>query len=273
MQGYRTTSYRPIPCAQMSFRNRLGLFFVLIVIVPMIAVAVLLFGLLGKSERSIGDANIRVRQDVARKLFADEVRTAQVPLEAVANDRPFQIAVITGKTARARARATELLAKYDIERIVLYEDGAVVLMAGDKTAIAPGSLEMTSETSGAVLGTLYVSGVDAGTYARKVERVANLEVIVRNGGRVLATTFRDRSVPATAAGTGIDETVKLGPESYRADVFGGGFLGQKLRVQTLGIPRANSAADAGQSRVVIGVILLGFLLLALACAVLVSRSL
>ena len=55
----------------MSFRNRLGLFFVLIVIVPMVAVAVLLFGLLGKSEQSMGKADVGARQQVARSVYAD----------------------------------------------------------------------------------------------------------------------------------------------------------------------------------------------------------
>jgi len=256
----------------VSFRNRLGLFFVLIVIVPMVAVAVLLFGLLGKSERSIRDANIGARQDVARRLFTDERRAASGPLKAVATDRVFGQSVLTGDLERATRRAEQLLASRDIERIVLATDREVVLNAGDKTAIAPDWLPLKS-SQGVALGALYVSVTDAGTYAARVQRITGMEVIVRNGGKVLTNSFDDAAAATAAANAKLDDTVTVGSSSYRVDAFGGGFSGQNLSVQTLGVPRANSAADAGKGRLVIGVILLGFLMLALACAVLVSRSL
>ena len=257
----------------MSFRNRLGLFFVLIVIVPMIAVAVLLFGLLGKSERSIRDANIGARQDVARRLFTEDRRKANAPLKAVARDRVFGQAVLTGDMQRATKRAQQLLASRDIERIVLVKDRDVLLKAGDKTALAPDWLPLKT-SKGAELGALYVSVTDARTYAAEVRRVTGMNVIVRNGGKVLTNTFRDDAAAASTASAKLDDTVDVDGRSYRVDAFGGGgFPGQDLRIQTLGVPRANSIGDAGEGRLVIGVILLGFLMLALACAVLVSRSL
>ena len=49
--GVREWPGTPIRSAHVSFRNRLALFFVLIVIVPMLAVAFLLFRLIDESER------------------------------------------------------------------------------------------------------------------------------------------------------------------------------------------------------------------------------
>ena len=245
----------------------------LIVIVPMIAVAVLLFGLLGKSERSIRDANIGARQDVARRLFTEDRRAANGPLTAVATDRVFGQAVLAGDMERATRRARQLLASRDVERIVLVKGRDVLLRAGDKTAVAPDWLPLKT-SRGAALGALYVSVTDARTYARQVRRVTGMNVIVRNGNRILTNTFRDDAAAATTANAKLDDTVNVGGRSYRVDAFGGGgFPGQDLRIQTLGVPRANSVGDTGEGRVVIGVILLGFLMLALACAVLVSRSL
>ena len=80
----------------MSFRNRLGLFFVLIVIVPMVAVAVLLFGLLGKSEQSMGEADVGARQQTARSVYADARSKADRLLTVVGKDKVFGDAIQAG---------------------------------------------------------------------------------------------------------------------------------------------------------------------------------
>src|ERR671916_46468 len=52
-----------------SFRNRLRLFFVVIVIIPMIAVAFVLFRLVSESETSQTDAQLSQAQRVAQNLY------------------------------------------------------------------------------------------------------------------------------------------------------------------------------------------------------------
>src|SRR5687768_12598066 len=52
-----------------SFRNRLRLFFVVIVIIPMIAVAFVLFRLVSASEQSQTDAQLSEAQRVALNLY------------------------------------------------------------------------------------------------------------------------------------------------------------------------------------------------------------
>ncbi|MEA2194746.1 MAG: hypothetical protein QOG42_1180, partial [Solirubrobacteraceae bacterium] len=68
----------------MSFRNRLALFFVLIVIVPMLAVAFLLFRLIDESERGKTDAAVAQQQSTASKLFAELRQLATAVLKEVA---------------------------------------------------------------------------------------------------------------------------------------------------------------------------------------------
>jgi diguanylate cyclase (GGDEF)-like protein len=252
----------------VSFRNRLGLFFVLIVIVPMVAVAVLLFSLLADSEQSVGDANIGARQELAENFFLEQRRTARRPLQLVANDEAFGAALLAGDTGRAQRRAEELLTTREAERIVLVRDGVAVVKAGDKTAIAPELLPLTSDKGD--LGMLGLSTIDARRYAQEVRRLTGLHIVVRNGNRLLASTLssaRDAALP-------IKGEIDLGDTAYRVRALTApaDFPGQKITVHTLGVPLVN-ADDVRAGRIFIGSILFGFLLLALACAVLVSRSL
>lgn len=253
----------------MSFRSRLGLFFVLIVILPMVAVAVLLFGLLGQSEQSTGRADVEARSRVATRLFTAHQDEARRVLRTIARtDRVLRESLLDGDIARAERRASQLLASRGIARIVLVRDRGVALKAGDKTAIAAVQLDVNSST-GAPLGVLYLSLVDAATYAREVQRLTGLRVIVRNGSKQLASTLpaaRDVDPPFEE-----DETVEIGGDRYGLNSFVPvGFPGQHLQVITLGTPEVDTS-QGGRWRV--GLILVGFLLLALVCASLVSRSL
>jgi diguanylate cyclase (GGDEF)-like protein len=253
----------------VSFRNRLGLFFVLIVIVPMMAVAVLLFGLLSKSERSLADADIGARQNAAQQLFVVKQREAQTPAATVGKDPIFGQALVRGDLATARKRAKQLLASQRLARIVLVENGTPIVRVGSKSAIAPAQREIRAPNGTTTLGELSVSVVDAATYAEQVRTVTGLDVVVRNGARTLVAT----KPAADTTNLRRDKSVTLGDDTYRVDSFDPvAFAGQHVQIFTLGVP--HKAASAGpEGRITIGAILLGFLVIALVCAVLVSRSL
>jgi diguanylate cyclase (GGDEF)-like protein len=255
----------------VSFRNRLGLFFILIVIVPMIAVAVLLFGLIDRSEQSTGRANVDARHGVALTLFGTRQDAAgRMVREIAGHDRILRESLLDGNIARARKRAGQLLASRGIRRIVFMRDGKVVFKAGDKTAVASSYLNLKSSTS--PLGVLYLSVVDAPAYAREVRRLTQLHVIVRNGDRQLASTLRDSLAAGVKLPPKDGETADVGGKRYEVLAFPApGFPRQHVSVLTLGIPSPGSGQKTG--RITIGAILVAFLLLALACAVLVSRSL
>ena len=114
---------------------------------------------------------------------------------------------------------------------------------------------------------LGASVIDAKTYAQQVRKLTGLEVVIATA------TSCDDDLPegqAPRVGGGDDRT-DVGGDSYQVNGFGSGFPGQHIRITTFGTPQVSTSA--GGSRWVIGAILAGFLLLALACAVLVSRSL
>jgi diguanylate cyclase (GGDEF)-like protein len=253
----------------VSFRNRLGLFFVLIVIVPMMAVAVLLFGQLSQSERDIGSANIRARQQAAQRLFGVQQRAAGDRIRSIGKDHVLGQSLRADDIPRARKRAAQLIRSQRLARIVYVENGRTLFAVGRKTAVAPAQLPLETPRHKPI-GTLEVSLIDAPDFAEQVRRVSGLEIVVRNGSRILTGTL-DEAADIKPASSG--DTVQLGGRSYRVDAFApAGFNGQRIRMFTLGVPITSHGA-VRDGRLVIGAILLGFLVIALACAVLVQRSL
>ena len=60
----------------MSFRNRLTLFFVLIVVVPMVAVAFVLFRLIADNESGKADARLAATKGAAINLYHEDFNSA-----------------------------------------------------------------------------------------------------------------------------------------------------------------------------------------------------
>src|SRR3712207_5597353 len=96
----------------MSFRARLFLFFVIIVVVPMIAVALVLFSLTKDSETGKADAQIAQGLRVAFGEYSDSRTGARDPLNRIARDRELGTALGDGDVAEVRARVRALARRY-----------------------------------------------------------------------------------------------------------------------------------------------------------------
>ena len=255
----------------MSFRSRLTLFFVLIVIVPMLAVAFLLFRLIDQEATGKQRAASTAQHRVVGRLFSEQQHLAQEALVSVAHDDVFSGALQAHDFARARARARQLIDRGDTVTRVLFVRGSDTLVSvGDRLAIAPASQLLVS-SSRAVLGRLEVSVTGADSYVREARDLTGLETIVVNGRKILASTLPTANDEAIAPAPA--DTVTISGESYRVQRFRSklSFTGQEIRVVTFGRTDATSSASA--NRTFAGAILIGFLLLAIACAMLVSRTL
>lgn len=256
----------------MSFRNRLALFFVLIVIVPMLAVAFLLFRLIDESAQGQAEAAIGQRHTFASTQFREQRRLAGLAIKEVADDRIFSGSLQQGDLDRAQRRAEQLLESRAIERIVFVKDGKTVVRAGDKRAIAPAVRDVVSEVDRRPLGTLGVSVIDAPAYVKSVERLAGLQATVLNGRKVLASTLPEVGPERLPMTNG--DTLEVGDIEYRVQHFDDDlpFAGQQIGIFTLGNPSADVDSTTDE-KLFAGGVLLGFFMLAIACAVLVSRTL
>src|SRR3954447_7103329 len=256
----------------MSFRARLRLFFVLIVIVPMLSVAIVLFRLISDNETGKADASIAARQRAAISLYREATRRADGAVQGVGNDRVLAASLLSHNVDRARRRAVQLLRSRGIDRIALTQRGRLVFDVGHSDAVAPARRDL-SGLSGRRFGLLEASTTRADEYARLTRRVAGAEVVLQSGGHVVGYAVRrGQPVPAVPP-TGKPHHVKAGDRTYRAVSFrAAGFRGRPVTVG-LFVPDSDRVQNIGDARLLTGGILLGFLVLALTFALAVSRSL
>ena len=164
----------------MSFRTRLTSFFVLIVIVPMVAIGVLGFRLISDSEQGKADARAGGLASAAASVYQSAVAQARTDAAAVARDPGLQSA------AKRRARLAALASAAGLARATVTRGGVTLADVGDLTAIAPGVATVRRSGQDAPLS-VAVSELTAAQYARQLTS-RDAGVVVRQGSRTLAAT-------------------------------------------------------------------------------------
>ncbi len=254
----------------MSFRSRLTLFFVLIVIVPMVSLTVVLFALISDNENGKQDARVAARQSAAINLYRAGEEDARRALVTVSKDVRLATALRADDAAAASRRASQLLQTVDLKRIVITRGAVAFVDVGSQTATFPVSGELL-DADRTRIGRLQVSASGPKAYSRLVKRVTGLDVVLTRDGRPLASTLGD-GVTLPPLG-GRPATATVAGEEYRTAAFPvPGFGDADVQVAVLD-PNARTQSSVRESRLVAGGILLGFFLLAFLFAVLVSRSL
>ena len=238
----------------MSFRTRLTLFFVLIVILPMVAVAIVVSRLVGESETGKADARVNQGEVAAFSLYDDARRAADGALRAVGGDARLLAALRAHDLPAAGSRVRRLLRSTGAARIEVLLSGGRSLTAGEAAALAPRRTDLIAP-GGQRLGRVELSVTAARRYVRRVERFTGFDARVTRGGRTLATTV-------TAKGGNFRTA------SFNAPDFGG----RPVRVTVL-LDADAATSSVHNDRLVLGAILLGFLLLSGAFALGVSRAL
>ena len=252
----------------MSFRTRLTLFFVLIVVFPMVSVGVVVFRLISDNETAKVEARLAEGQIAAIGLYDEARKNALQALRRVGSDTEFVQAVRNADRPQARARARALLRVAGIKRLLLSSGGRTIVDVGTRDAVAPTSRDVIG-SSGRRIGRLEVSVITAPAYARLVRRVEDRPAVVLSDGKVIGS-----SLPGAAAGKLPDlGDVKVGEREFRVATFTApDFKGDNVRVAVLS---DIAAAGSGESngRLLAIAILGGFLILAFAFALAVSRAL
>jgi diguanylate cyclase (GGDEF)-like protein len=245
----------------MSFRARLLTFFVLIVVVPMVAMGVLMFRLISDSQQGKSDARAGGLASAAASLYQSEAGLARGDAEMLAR------AVGRARGHALKARFSALAKQAGLARATLTAGGQTLVDVGDTSAIAPGSAVLVRPGSEHTM-IVAVSELTASQYVRELS-AADAAIVVRNGSRILGATF----ATPQAASLPNSGNVSLNGRGYR--VVGQSFAGfdrAPITVTTLSALAATSATLSG-SRAVAAALLVAFLLLALAFSVLASRAL
>jgi len=253
----------------VSFRSRLLLFFTIIVVVPMIAVALVLFALTQDSEHGKVDARLASGLRTALSFYEEGRENAREPLARVASDDELTAALRAEDRSAISARLRELaVANPDIESIAYFNPAdELVATAGAAPPVAAARVAPTTST-GQRLGTVAVSVTAADELARRTEQFTDLDVRIVRDDRVLATTIEGARDAGAESGD-----VSFSGEDYRARVQDvGETLGPPTLIHVLQDSSDMSSAIT-RSRVLIGGLLAAFLVLSLVSSIFVVRAL
>jgi len=250
-----------------SFRNRLRLFFTIIVIIPMVAVAAVLFRLVGASDESKADARLAEAQRAATGLYQERQADAEKTARAIARGKGLSAAIHSGDQRRIQGRLSALSAEKGADRVVLRLDGPGTFDAGRSPAVAPARIQLDDQER--TVGAIAVSTTSADEYAQLLGRVTGMSAIVSQGDRVLATTLPNPP-PEALPDRGDAE---VGGVEYRLTTFmAPAFGGERVTVRLLRTETDDGGILSARSLVVL-LVLAGFLVLAFAFALTVSRTL
>lgn len=189
----------------MSFRARLTLFFLSIVVLPMVAIAVLLLEITDSSRTGKADAQLATGSKTALAAFRTEERRARARAKQLLHDRRLQLAISSSDSplveellqrAARRVHATYLRAHLP--------DGEVV-HAGERKAIAIVRMAVDGDPS---RGLLDISVTDPKRFARQVRKLTRLHVVVISRGDVIAETLPHHEGTSLLAASRFEVQVK-----------------------------------------------------------------
>jgi diguanylate cyclase (GGDEF)-like protein len=254
----------PIACTDghsraMSFRNRLTSFFILIVLLPMVAIGLLTFKLIDDSNQGRATARANGVAATADSVYRADELAARADAVAVAQ------ALAPLPAAQIKARLAQAAAAAGLVRVTVTRNGVLLADIGSPNAIAPGTAR---SRSGGAVTTVVASGTIASQYARSVGGPGD-GVIVRQGGRTLASTASG----TTPAGP-IPQHVTLGGVAYASatNTPQPGFGSGAVTVTALSNLNATTSSVA-TSQLLAVAFLGGFVLLTFSFAVIASRGL
>jgi diguanylate cyclase (GGDEF)-like protein len=171
----------------LSFRRRLTLFFVLIVVLPMIALAVLVNEVAGDSESGKADARLAAGLETAISIYERSVQDAQEAGRALGQEPELGAALDSGDPARIESVAQRLASENGVVALQIVDPQGGELAAIDYTLpFATSALELT-DPDGSALGTLRASTTSVQSYAREVEGLTGEQVaVVSEAGTAVA---------------------------------------------------------------------------------------
>jgi diguanylate cyclase (GGDEF)-like protein len=246
----------------MSFRTRLFSFFVVIVVVPMAAMAFLVFRLVDDNETGKADARAAGVATVAQSVYANASTQASLQARTLARELAgVPLARLPGRTSRLAGQA-------GLARVTITVGSRVLTDVGSRSAVAPGvAIVMGARRRPG--RTITASSLTAAHYAQTLASPGT-GVIIRAGSVVLASTLP--AAPSRDVSTS-HTTVNIGSHTYRVAATPAlpGFGGEPIRVLVLSDEAMNGSLAA--DRVLAGAFIVGFLVLAFVFALLSWQAL
>ncbi len=252
----------------MSFRNRLTLFFILLVILPVLAVAAVGILIVRDSEEQKNEQALDQAKRAAEGLYQEARDRAQVVAQTATTDDELAVAVRDDDRAAQQRRLEDLMRRGGAVRVRLKLVGEEPVEAGGGEAVAPARSRVV-DADGRPRGRMDVSVTTATDFAALLESVTGYEVVITQDGRTLAGTVEGDPGRGVAPGSEVD----IDGETFHVTGFETpGFDGGTLEVQVL-IPDDQMQDAISDNTLGLFLILLAFVACALAFALTAARSL
>ena len=260
----------------MSFRTRLTLFFVLLVVVPMVALGVVVVRLVSDSEHgkasARGGAFATVASESYRRSASRGVRQARI----LAADQQLVVALREGDAAAARRRAAELTRNLGLARVSIVLGSAdsaptAFVDLGDRTAIAGGAARIRTRTGG-LLALVEASTTSAAAFVRATA-VGGVRIAVLRDGLPLAAESIPASVARTLATTRNPDRAALAGTDYAVTTFRTADFGDSTDTIAVLSPITSANGAVARGRLIAIGLLALFLILAFIGALRISRQL
>src|SRR6202035_2654802 len=248
------------PRGTMSFRTRLTSFFVLIVVIPMVAFGFLVFRLISDSQQGKADARANGLAGAAGSLYQSESAAGSADARSIAESLVRSRAPIATTTEALAARA-------GLARVRVELGSRTVADFGSNTAIAPGTAVVRGGAGSRPLR-VSVSELTAPEFVNDL-RAQGAVVVVRQGGRTLGAT----SVAAAKAKFPAAGTASLAGQPYRAVTLSPPGFGGPVKVTVLSSLASTRTGSVTGSQLVAAAFIAAVVLLAMAFAVMASRGL
>ena len=179
----------------MSFRGRLALFFVLIVVLPMVVVAVLAREVTDDSATGKADAGLAAGLQTALAVSDDAADAAAARARQVARDPALGAALERADEAAVR-RAAERLAREQSLSYLRVEsaEGEELATVGSADTVASATIGLTSR-DGSAVGSIEVSTTSPRALVREVERLTGQPAALAGEEGVVASTLEAETAP------------------------------------------------------------------------------
>ena len=252
----------------MSFRRRLTLFFVLIVVVPMVALAAIVVQVAGSAQTGKADARLSAGLETALGVYETEQDLAERDAREAAADPALAAAIAAGDEELVKTAAQRFLNGSDLVALeVLDADGRSLAAVGASETVAEARLELRRD--GRSRGELVASTTTGVDFARRVRELTAENATIHDERGTVATTIPVGDATLPAAGGA--ETIELDGEEVRAASAGlGGAGGDELTLTLYGTIESGGFAA---TRPLVAAALAAFFLIALGFVVVLLRSL
>ncbi len=182
----------------MSFRGRLTLFFLLIVVMPMIAVAVLVTQVTTQSRNGKADARLAAGLETALSVYRDDAAAARQAANELGRDPALGVALQSGDSAQVAAVARVAARRHRARYLIVRDaEGRRLAAVGGSGAVAPYRLNLRGPSGG--LGSLVVSTTTPSEYLAEVRHLTGRDAaLVGPAGPISETlALGDATLPAT----------------------------------------------------------------------------